>query len=304
MNDVQSSYSEAESTKLHLLRFSDIACQDPGMVGAKAATLAHLFNLFPGTIPPGFVVPVCQNDFFINIAKRNRYDEASQSLLAAFGEPNSTTMRQYAVRSSRLDEDPTGRSFSGQYKSTLGLGSVGDIINAITACVRSAVSVQVSARRRTHGQRQRRTLGVLIQEMIPADCAGVAFTLNPVTGRNEVVIEARFGLGDLIANDKTIPDEIIIDSSGRRAKMKVGSKRLMSVLTSQGVIQTSVPKSLQTAPCLSGSQVSSIVIAARACEAVLGHPVDMEWALCGNKPFILRVRPVGAVFSMGWPDLA
>ena len=273
------------------------------MVGLKAATLARLFNLFPGTIPRGVAVPVCQNDFFMNIVKRHRYDEASQILLAAFGEPNPTTVGQYAVRSSRLGEDPTGRSFPGQCKAMLGLGSVGDIINAITSCISSAVPVRVSASRRTRGWRQNKTLGVLIQEMVPAECAGVAFTRNPVTGRKEIVIEASFGLGDLIADGKIIPDEIIIDSSGGRSKIKIGTKRLMSVLTSQGVIQTSVPKSLQTAPCLSDSQIGSIVIAAQVSEATLGHPVEIEWALRGNTPFILRARPVAAVFCMGWPDL-
>jgi phosphoenolpyruvate synthase/pyruvate phosphate dikinase len=138
-------------------------------------------------------------------------------------------------------------------------------------------------------------VGVLIQEMIPADRAGVAFTINPLTGANEIVIDASFGLGDLLVSGQITPDEFIIDTSCQVSKLTIGSKRLMSILSHHGIIRTSVPKSLQVIPSLSDGQLKEIISAARACESALGHPVDVEWAMNGDMLSILQARPITAI---------
>jgi len=217
--------------------------------------------------------------------------------------------KRYAVRSSALDEDSAGYSFAGQYETALGLSSVSDIITAIGACVHSAGSSRIAAYRRAASFRESMqestpVVGVLIQEMVPADRAGVAFTINPLTGANEIVIDASFGLGDLLVSGQITPDEFIIDTSCQDtswqvSKLTVGSKRLMSVLTHHGIIRTPVPESLQVIPSLSDRQLNEIVSAARACERALGHPVDLEWAANGNMLFILQARPVTAILAAG-----
>jgi pyruvate,water dikinase len=207
--------------------------------------------------------------------------------------------KRYAVRSSALDEDSARYSFAGQYETALGLSSVSDIITAIGACVRSADSARIAAYRSASVQQSTPAVGVLIQEMVPADRAGVAFTINPLTGANEIVIDASFGLGDLLVSGQITPDEFIIDTSRRVSKSTVGSKRLMSVLTHHGVIRTPVPESLQVIRSLSDGQLNEIISAARACESALGHPVDLEWAVNGNMLFILQARPVTAILAAG-----
>lgn len=291
--------SNPSSSQLNLLRLSDIACQDPMLVGAKAATLARLFHVFPGEIPPGIVLAAPQGDSFPSIAGGDGYAKASETLLTALGERGPAMVKQYAVRSSALDEDSTSRSFAGQYETVLGLASVEEILSAIAACVRSATSARVAAYRRAAGPGPIGALGILIQEMIPADRAGVAFTVNPLTGRREVVINASFGLGDLLVSGEITPDEIIIDGSGRPPRLTVGSKRLMSVLTHRGIIRTPVPEALQVAPSLSGDQINSIVAVAQACETALNYPVDMEWAFSGGMLFVLQARPITAILPTG-----
>lgn len=262
------------------------------LVGSKVATLARLFHVLPGAVPPGVALPASQGDFFLSIAGREGYAKASAILLTALGERGRAMVKQYAVRSSALEEDSASRSFAGQYDTVLGLASAQDIMSAIEACVRSATSARVAAYRRAAGAGPAWSLGVLIQEMIPADRAGVAFTVNPLTGGREVIINASFGLGDLLVSGEITPDQIIIDDSGRAPRVTVGSKRMMSILTQHGVIRTSVPRSLQRAPCLSDGQVNAVVAAARACEVALGYPVDVEWALSSETLFVLQARPI------------
>jgi pyruvate,water dikinase len=246
------------------------------------------------------------------LSESDRLAEASQALLAALGEHSPDMGKRYAVRSSALDEDSAGYSFAGQYETALGLSSVHDIIAAIGACVHSAESARIAAYRRAASVQESThesapAVGVLIQEMVPADRAGVAFSINPLTGANEIVIDASFGLGDLLVSGQITPDEFIIDTSRRDtswqdtswrvSKLTVGSKRLMSVLTHQGIIRTPVPESLQAIPSLSDGQLNEIIAAARACESVLGYPVDLEWAVNGNMLFILQARPVTAILD-------
>jgi pyruvate,water dikinase len=240
-----------------------------------------------------------QAAFFASLSGSDSLAEASQALLAALGEHSSAMAKRYAVRSSALDEDLAGYSFAGQYETALGLSSVRDIIAAIGACVHSADSVRIAAYRRASVQESTSAVGVLIQEMVPADRAGVAFTINPLTGADEIVINAGFGLGDLLVSGQITPDEFIIDISGQVSKLTVGSKRLMSVLTHRGIVLTPVPESLQAIPSLSDGQLKEIISAARACESALGHPVDLEWAVNGSMLFILQARPITAIRTAG-----
>jgi rifampicin phosphotransferase len=287
------------SGRLSLLRLSDLACQDPELVGSKSAALARLFHVLPGAVPPGVALSPPQAGFFASLSGSDSLAEASQALLAALGEHSPAMAERYAVRSSALDEDSARYSFAGQYETALGLSSVDDIMTAIGACVHSADSARIAAYRSASVQESTSAVGVLIQRMIPADRAGVAFTINPLTGADEIVIDASFGLADLLVSGQITPDEFIIDSSSQVSKLILGSKRLMSVLTPHGIIRIPVPESLQAAPSLSDGQLQEIISAARACESALGHPVDLEWAVNESMLFILQARPVTAIRAAG-----
>jgi phosphoenolpyruvate synthase/pyruvate phosphate dikinase len=304
VNNMKFSSPDSPSRQLNLLRLSDLACQDPGLVGSKSATLALLYHILPGAVPPGVALSPPQTEFFAGLSGRDGLAKASQALLGALGEHGTTMGKRYAVRSSALDEDSASYSFAGQYETALGLSSVDDIITAIGACAHSADLARIAAYRSASMQESTSAVGVLIQEMVPADRAGVAFTINPLTGADEIVINASFGLGDLLVSGQITPDEFIIDTSSQVSqfqvsKLTVGSKRLMSVSTSHGIIHTPVPKSLQVIPSLSDGQLNEIISAARACESALGHPVDLEWAMNGNMLFILQARPVTAILTAG-----
>jgi rifampicin phosphotransferase len=307
VNNMQCSSPALPSQQLDFLRLGDPACQDPELVGSKSATLARLFRVLPGAVPPGVALSPPQSDFFASLPGSDSLAEASGALLAALGEHSPAMAKRYAVRSSALDEDSAGYSFAGQYETVLGLSSAHDIIAATAACVRSADAARIAAYRTASVQEgipaarrgARGSVGVLIQEMVPADRAGVAFTMNPLTGADEIVIDAGFGLGDLLVSGQITPDEYIIGSSGRVSRLTVGSKRLMSVLTHRGIIRTPVPESLRAMPSLSDGQLKEIIAAARACESALGHPVDVEWAVNGDRLFVLQARPITAMRTAG-----
>ena len=103
------------------------------------------------------------------------------------------------VRSSASVEDGRAASFAGQFRSYLGLGSLQQVQEAIRQCRASAMLPSVTEYCRRNGvDPSSIRLDVIVQRMVGPELAGVAFTVNPVTGTEEVVIEACPGLADLL----------------------------------------------------------------------------------------------------------
>lgn len=102
-----------------------------------------------------------------------------------------------AVRSSATCEDGRETSFAGQFESFLPLRTVEEVKEAIGKCHEAAKAPSVAEYCRKHGiDPDRIEMKVIVQRCIEPELAGVAFTVNPVTGAEEVVIEAVEGLSD------------------------------------------------------------------------------------------------------------
>ncbi|MGE5295429.1 MAG: PEP/pyruvate-binding domain-containing protein, partial [Solirubrobacterales bacterium] len=102
-----------------------------------------------------------------------------------------------AVRSSATAEDLPGYSFAGQYETILGVRSLDECFDAIKRCWASLWTERAYEYRRRNGIDHRQVeMAVIVQQQIEPDAAGVAFTLDPVTGsRSRIVIESCRGLG-------------------------------------------------------------------------------------------------------------
>ena len=122
-----------------------------------------------------------------------------------------------AVRSSATAEDSASASFAGQLETYLGISGQGDLLLAIKECWASLFSERVASYSMKKNADTSDILGkiaccVVVQEMVDADAAGVAFTANPMTqDRGEFVITSNFGLGESVVSDMVTPDTFITD---------------------------------------------------------------------------------------------
>jgi len=186
-----------------------------------------------------------------------------------------------AVRSSAAEEDGAAFSFAGQLESHLSVPPE-SVAERIADVRRSACAARVRAYRAHHGHDGRAVApAVLVQRMIHADAAGVAFSADPVSGRRGVaVVAAVRGLGDGLVAGKQSADTFHVERSGRLAGRALAG----------------------AAACISDAQAIAVAALARRCERHFGRPQDIEWALENGKLWLLQSRPITALAGLADPD--
>jgi len=240
---------------------AEAATLDPSEIGTKAANLARLTSAgFP--VPPGIVVTP---------AARANWDEVCPQLRVSAAELGA---QRFAVRSSGTAEDLEGASFAGQYETLLDVPldelpeAVGRVFDSGSA---SRVSAYREARAGATSESSRSRMAVLVQVIVEADSAGVAFTANPMTGdRGEVVVTAVRGLGERLVSGAAVGDEWAVrgDEADRRRNSE---------------------------SAISAYQAVEIAALARRVEKYFGSPQDIEWAISGDELYLLQARPMTAL---------
>jgi pyruvate,water dikinase len=200
-----------------------------------------------------------------------------------------------AVRSSAVGEDGVAASFAGVHESRLGVSGAPAVLDALREVAASVRSPAAAAYRARRGIAAAPCMAALVQRMIPADVAGVAFTRHPVTGAPGFVIEASWGLGEAHVAGLVTPDHFELDREGTELRRVVGDKDVMLVAEGGAIHEREVGAARRRAPCLSGEDLASIVALARRCEALLGAPQDIEWALAGARCWLLQSRPITTI---------
>jgi pyruvate, water dikinase len=208
-----------------------------------------------------------------------------------------------AVRSSAVGEDGHAASFAGQYETYLGVCGVTEVLRHIRRCWASGYSAHaLSYRRRFGGASPLRAhdLAVGVLELVDARSAGVAFTLDPVTGdRSRLVVEGNWGFGESVVSGHVSPDHWTVDrESWRVLSERVGTKQTWAIFsaTADRVILEPLPAGLATRACLSEDEVRYICQQAAAIEAAEGTAQDVEWAIAAgldfpDSVFFLQHRP-------------
>jgi pyruvate,water dikinase len=198
-----------------------------------------------------------------------------------------------AVRSSAVDEDGNEASFAGQHLTLLNVASVDDVPSALREIWWSANSDSAITYRQRVGLFTRPSVGVVIQSLLDPDVAGVMFTENPVTGADERVIEASWGLGEAVVAGLVIPDTYRIDRTGEVLERTPGLKRVaIRCLPTGGTVQEDVPADRTERSSLDDDQLRQLNELAQRCEEVYGKARDVEWAFADATLYLLQCRAV------------
>jgi pyruvate,water dikinase len=212
-------------------------------------------------------------------------------LLAAWREQVAATGSLTVVRSSALVEDRAGANFAGQFESFLGLDSEADLLTAVRACW--AALWTTNARRYMaahHLDAADTAMAVLIQPLVAARSSGGGLSR---TAEDQMLLSATWGLGSTIAQGEVVPDRILLSRQGFVRKIEPGRKdRTAGCLHGRGPVAAPVARDLVAAPCLDPGAATRLGRLLRRCEDVLGHPVEIEWALDDEGFKLLQARPL------------
>lgn len=318
---------------------------DVALAGGKAASLGEMMrHLAPAgvRVPPGFVITTAAFRYFLESAGLLT---AARSALAGHGRTTAKAMQrailraqfpddlaravssQYAemenrvgravavaVRSSATAEDHATASFAGVHESYLGVSGSPDILHAVQAVCASLFTDRAVSYRRDKGIRDRDVLlAVVVQQMVRSDMgvAGVMFTVDTESGFcDAVVINASWGLGELLVQGRVSPDEYLVSKKAPQgAALPVISKilgkkhsKMIYANVQKGIART---REVQTTEkersvfTLTDKEISRLAEWGVAIERHYSQksgapaPMDIEWAKDGETEelCIVQARP-------------
>ncbi len=198
-----------------------------------------------------------------------------------------------AVRSSATDEDSTDFSFAGQFESYLFVTKE-NLTDKIKSVWCSSFAERVIEYWKNNNFQHTSGIAVIIQEMIDAEAAGVAFGINPINGnKNEKWINAVFGLGEGLVSGELNADHFTINRG--TITTQLANKTHQIVIDSEifgGIKQTAVAEEKQNLSSLTDARIIELETVLENLYREYGTPQDIEFAVKDEKLFILQARPI------------
>lgn len=310
----------------HIIHLNEATCSDN--VGGKAFHLAELIKVGI-TIPEAIVIKASAFELFVEkhkdilnpsleklYAKKEYSDYTSfakniAELIAKCNIPEeilidgsnfisqlfSKGYTGVAVRSSCNMEDTDENTFAGQYETVLNVRTREEFSDAIKTCWASLYNQRVLQYCYNNSiDHQSIKINLLVQGMVNADCAGVLFTVNPLTGNDkEMVLEAVYGLGEALVQGVVTPDMYHYNWYDEKFEIIHSGKQEKYLTTTTNGSLTQWKENKNTTTILSEAQVNKLSQTALQIQKFYGAPQDIEWAIQNEKIVILQSRPLTSI---------
>ena len=183
-----------------------------------------------------------------------------------------------AVRSSATAEDSAIAAWAGQLESYLNTTEENFFENIKKCWASLFTSRAIFYRFENNLHKQKISVAVVVQKMIESEKSGVAFSVHPVTqDKNQLIIEAGFGLGEAIVSGQITPDSYVVEKEPRQ------------------IIDKNIQNQKQV---LSNSEILELSELILKIENHFGFPIDIEWAEEKDKFYILQSRLITTLRNM------
>jgi len=311
--------------------FKDVDKEDIPLVGGKGANLGEMTRTgFP--VPPGFIVT---SHAFFTFLKENNLEQKIKHLINTLNVDNSQSLKQVsdiikkeivtgqmsdelkkeiylsytalggvfkdplvAVRSSATAEDLPNASFAGQQETYLNVRGETNLIIKIKQCWASLFEERaIFYRHENKFDHFRIGIAVPVQKMIESEKSGVMFTINPVNNdKSKIVIEAIYGLGEMIVQGKVRPDHYEVSKSDDKITLKeVSSQDKMLKKVGEINKETRVSLLSRKRQKINDSQILELYKLGKKLERHYFFPQDVEWAIEGGHVYLVQTRPITTI---------
>lgn len=299
--------------------------------GGKGASLGEMTNA-KISVPPGFVVLSSAFDRFLEetdlkveveaVLSRVKYKDINsvdracneiRGLIAGGVMPEDLKkdIRSHfkklksplvAVRSSATAEDSKVASWAGELETYLNTDEK-KLFGNVKKCWSSLYTTRaIFYRHEKKLLKTRVSVAVVVQAMVQSEISGICFTVHPVTeDKNQLLIEAGYGLGEAIVSGSITPDSYVVDkqnSSLLDINVAEQTRMLARAAPNQRAGQgggnkwVAVKKAQAGLQKLSGRQILELAEICAAVEKHYGFPCDIEWAYARGKFYITQSRPI------------
>lgn len=200
-----------------------------------------------------------------------------------------------AVRSSATGEDGSDASFAGMNATITNVSGEEELVDNVLRCWMSLFSPRVITYRASRDFAADPAMAVVVQQMIASEKAGVAFTADPSNGaQDRVVVEAAFGLGEVVVSGQVNPDTYIVSKETLEVlNTRLGQKAFKIVRGSDGHDKAvDLDDEQAGSRVLDDSELRRVVELAIGTEQHNGCPQDTEWAIADGKTYLVQARPI------------
>ncbi|RJQ30670.1 hypothetical protein C4572_03750 [Candidatus Parcubacteria bacterium] len=310
---------------MELIRdFTNLNKNDSAIAGGKGASLGEMIQAgIP--VPPGFVVLSSAFEKFleqtdlnveidsilhsVNHKEIHTIDDASEKIKAlilraeipqdivteiqkSFKKLNA---KYVAVRSSATAEDSASAAWAGQLESYLNTTEE-KLLKNVKKCWASLFTPRaIFYRFEKDLHKKKISVAVVVQKMVESEVSGIAFSVHPVTqDRNQLIIEAGFGLGEAIVSGQVTPDSYVVEKEEEMIlDINVFNQEKMLIKKIDGENEwVAVPKQKQNDQKLSGHEIIALSKIITDIEKHYGFPCDIEWAMEKSIFYITQSRPI------------
>jgi len=315
-----------------ILFLKDIQKNDVEIVGGKSANLGEMYN-FGLPVPDAFATTVYAYDLFL---KDNQLEKFIYPLLKNLNYENQKELENVskqiqnriktskipqnikndvflaykklssrfkhslvAVRSSATAEDAPGTSFAGQQVTFLNIKGEANILEKVRECWASLFTPRsIYYRNINKVEHSKVKISVIVQKMIQSDASGVMFSIDPVTNeKDRIVIEAVWGLGEMIVQGSVIPDKYVVQKETFYILSKeINSQTTQLIKTPSGQTkEVNVPNRIKNNTKLNDKEIVQLAKYADVLQKHYFFPQDSEWAREKGKIYIVQTRPVTTI---------
>lgn len=310
--------------------FKEIDKDDGAIVGGKGANLGELTKI-GAPVPEGFVVT--SGAYFKNINASGALDrirgilynidvdnptvletkaravqeeikkitldsDLEKSLYKYYHQLSGTKDALVAVRSSATAEDLPDASFAGQQSTFLNIRGEKELKEALLAAWASLFEARaIFYRVQKNFDHFKVGIAIPIQRMVESETSGIMFTLDPVTNdKNKIIIEAIFGLGELIVGGRETPDHYeVAKKDFTIINKKIVAQHLQMIRSDRGNKEIEVSRAHKEDQKLPDNFIIELAKIGKKIEDHYFFPQDMEWAFENNKLYIVQTRPITTI---------
>lgn len=304
--------------------FKKLNKNDTDLAGGKGASLGEMTNAgIP--VPPGFVILSTAFEKFleetdlnveidaalesVNHKEMHTVESASEKIQALIQQTEvprdiaeetkkffkNLGAKYVAVRSSATAEDSASAAWAGQLESYLNTTEE-SLLENIKKCWASLFAPRaIFYRFEKELHRHKISVAVVVQKMVESEKSGIAFSVHPVTqDRNQLIIEAGFGLGEAIVSGQITPDSYVVEKEPRQIidkNVQIQKKGLYRA-EKNGNEWRDIPKAQGEKQVLSDEEILELSEKIIHIENHYGFPCDIEWAVENNTFWITQSRPI------------